>query len=128
MNSELNGWRRDAAGIVEELFAASAREHWDALLELRGLILSGADWDRALDVFLELRGALEVDSYLPMYRLRNLLAESLRLEAVSGTGAWSLRTLLRRRHKSLESVCREVSRWTFEHKQDTVNLRVVEVL
>lgn len=125
--NSMPGWRRDAARIVEELFVVSCREHWDALLELRGLILDGSDWARALDVFLDLRRELEADSYLPMYRLRNLLSGSLRLESSCGPESWPLRSLLRQRYRSLESVCREVNRVTFEHSEEVADWRVVEV-
>jgi hypothetical protein len=74
------GWRRSAAAIVEELFPAVHRCHWDALLDLRGLLLSGNDWTQALALFAECRAELELDHYLPFYRLRQLLVASLRVE------------------------------------------------
>lgn len=73
-------WRRRAARVVEELFGATGREHWDDLLELRELVLTGSDWTAVLDHFLICRRRLEHDHYLPFYRLRRLLEGHLRLE------------------------------------------------
>jgi hypothetical protein len=105
-------WRRDAARIVEELFPVVSPDYWNELLDLRGLLLSGTDWPQALDLFLECRRHLEEDHYLPFYRLRMLLTGSLRLE--SG----DLGRLLRRKHRSLESLKRAMNRERFEHAQE----------
>ena len=78
-----SGWRAQAAEIVEGLFGVSDSRHWDCLLDLRGLLLAGSDWDRAMDVLLECRERLECDHYLLFYRLRRLVGSSLRLEGVA---------------------------------------------
>ncbi len=122
-------WRNDAAHIVEELFPVTKQEYWDDLLELRGLLRSGENWDRALDVFLECRHRMEADHYLPFYRLRTLLTGSLCLEA--GTNpVGSLQELLKRRHGSLESVRKSIQRDLFENLDERPidRLRVVEAL
>jgi len=123
-------WRRDAARIVEELFHATPSSSWDSLLELRQLLLSGSDWARALDVFLSCREHLEADHYLPFYRLRRLLAASLRLEAgLSGLDTGSMENLLKGRHKSLSDLKRRVRREWFEHSTEVcgkIALHVVE--
>ncbi|MEX1117153.1 MAG: hypothetical protein WEB60_00020 [Terrimicrobiaceae bacterium] len=120
-------WRNDAVRIVEELFPVTRSEHWDDLLELRSLLLSGKNWDRALDVFLDCRDRMEADHYLPFYRLRTLLAGSLRLEAGENP-VGSLQELLKRKHVSLESVRRSIERDLFENLDEMTidDLRVVE--
>lgn len=89
--SQIPGWRLQAARIVEELFARTPREDWDLLLDLRGLILRGGPWAQAIAMFLECRRRLEDDHYLPLYRLRQLLAASL---CLAGEDEGKLRRLL----------------------------------
>lgn len=123
-------WRQDAARIVEELFQSAPPESWDWLLDLRGHLLRGENWARTLDLFLTCREGLEADHYLPFYRLRRLLAASLRLESVNGAAsAESLEALLRSRIRSFADLKRKVHREIFEHSLDQngpVGLRVVE--
>ncbi|MDX2081595.1 MAG: hypothetical protein SFU53_12505 [Terrimicrobiaceae bacterium] len=123
-------WKRDAARIVEELFRVTSPENWDLLLDLRQALLAGEDWARALDLFLHCRVRLESDHYLPFYRLRRLIAASLRLEATSaGLQPSSLGELLKDRHRSLADLKRRVRREWFEHSEEPgghVSLRVVE--
>jgi len=95
------GWRRAAAQIVEQLFEECPRDSWDGLLDLRSLLLSGEDWERALNIFLKCRCRLEADHYLPFYRLRILIAGSLRLESIGGDGGPDLMSVLRKKHLSL---------------------------
>jgi hypothetical protein len=125
-------WREQAARIVEELFPVTATDAWNALLDLRGQLLGGADWNHTLDLFLACRERLESDHYLPFYRLRRLLTASLRLETgvdgVRGETS-SLGELLRRNPRSLADVKRAVRRELFEHSLDLpahVPVRVVE--
>jgi hypothetical protein len=126
-------WRVDAARIVEDLFRVTAAEAWDDLLELRANLLDGTDLNRLLDNFLACRERLEAAHYLPFYRLRRLLAGSLRLEASSSRDqahVASLREALRK-HRSLAEIRRAVTREVFEHVLDAecdapVDLRVVE--
>ena len=51
------------------------------LLDLRAHLLQGDDWEETLDLFLACRERLEAEHYLPFYRLRRLIANSLKLEA-----------------------------------------------
>ena len=81
-------WRTDAARIVEELFRCTPTDSWNMLLDLREHLLGGDDWNETLDLFLSCRERLEAEQYLPFYRLRRLLAESLRLEAGAITRTW----------------------------------------
>jgi hypothetical protein len=122
-------WKNDAARIVEELFPVTDREYWDDLLELRSLLLTGENWGRALDVFLECRYRMEADHYLPFYRLRTLLAGALRLEAGKNS-VGSLQEFLKVKHGSLESLRRSIWRDLFENLNEltTDELKVVEVL
>ena len=125
-------WRHDAVRIVEELFAGAPREDWNLLLDLRGGLLRGDDWESTLDIFLACRERLEEEQYLPFYRLRRLLTESLRLEAGCGNQhEVPLRRVLVRKHRSLADIKRAVSREVFEHDLSTTDglaleLRVVE--
>ena len=125
-------WRHDAARIVEELFRGTPAESWDMLLDLRQHFLDGQDWNKTLNLFLLCRERLEAEQYLPFYRLRRLLAESLRLEASCDHGHLvSLKEVLRHRHRSLDDVTRTVRREIFEHDlrdlpRDAIQLRVVE--
>jgi hypothetical protein len=125
-------WRNDAARIVEDLFRCTPADAWDMLLDLREHLLDGDDWNETLDLFLSCRERLEVEQYLPFYRLRRLLTESLRLEAGrSQAHVASLRQVLRRKHRSLADIRRTVTREIFEHDLrdvagDPIQLRVVE--
>jgi hypothetical protein len=127
-------WRHDAVRIVEELFPGAPSEHWNMLLDLREGLLQGADWNSTLDIFLSCREELEADQYLPFYRLRRLLTESLRLEAGPGKEhVTPLKQVLMRKHRSLAEIKRAVSREVFEHDLSAaagspLDLRVVEVL
>jgi hypothetical protein len=131
-NRGVSSWRNDAARIVEELFRCTPSETWDMLLDLRQHLLAGNNWDKTLDLFLSCRERLEHEHYLPFYRLRRLMAESLRLEAGSGEAhVVSLREVLRRKHRSLADIKRTVSREIFEHDLrdiavGPIELRVVE--
>lgn len=130
--SVAKSWRHDAMRIVEELFPVTPPASWDALLDLRGGLLAGNDWNRVLDGFLACREALEAEHYLPFYRLRRLLTESLRFEAgAAAEHVAPLQRILAGRHRSLEEVRRAVSREWFEHDLSAsaalpVQLRVVE--
>ncbi|MGA7393702.1 MAG: hypothetical protein WBL40_15000 [Terrimicrobiaceae bacterium] len=130
--SEKPSWRNDAARIVEDLFRSTPTETWNMLLDLRQHLLDGNNWDETLDLFLSCRERLEAEHYLPFYRLRRLMAESLRLEAGSGQAhVVTLREVLRRKHRSLAEIKRTVSREIFEHDLrdvavDSIELRVVE--
>jgi hypothetical protein len=131
-NLVVNSWRNDAARIVEDLFRCAPTESWNMLLDLRQRFLDGNDWDETLDLFLSCRERLEAEHYLPFYRLRRLLAESLRLEAGSSQShVVSLKEVLRRKHRSFADIKRTVSREIFEHDLrdmavDQLQLRVVE--
>ena len=98
-------WRTQAAAVIEELFANTPPARWDMLLDLRSAILRGEDWEHALDLFLSCKARMEADNYLPFYRLRRLLAASLRFESggfgVDGQDTPSLATVLRQPHRSL---------------------------
>lgn len=125
-------WRQDAVRIVEELFAGTPKDSWNLLLDLRDGLKSGEKWDWTLDVFLCCRERLEAEHYLPFYRLRRLLTESLRLEAArGGEHVASLKQVLVRQHRSLADIRRALSRELFEHDLTApaghaVELRVVE--
>ena len=122
-------WKQDAAAIVEELFRVTPANRWDMLLDLRQHLLAGQDWNQTLDIFLACREGLEAEHYLPFYRLRRLLTESLRLE--TGSGETSLKQILWQKHRSLADVSRAVTRELFEHDLTAsvdrpLELRVVE--
>jgi hypothetical protein len=125
-------WRNDAAQIVEDLFPCTSPKVWDLLLDLRMHLLEGDDWNETLDLFLSCRESLEAEHYLPFYRLRRLLAESLRLEAGRDQAhVATLREVLRRKHRSFADIERTVTREIFEHDlrdsgKNPVQLRVVE--
>lgn len=101
-------------------------------MDLRERLLDGEDWNETLDLFLSCRERLESEQYLPFYRLRRLLAESLRLEAGRNQAhVASLREVLRRKHRSLADIKRTVTREIFEHDlgelaADLIQLRVIE--
>jgi hypothetical protein len=125
-------WRTDAARIVEDLFRWTPSDAWDMLLDLREHLLRGDDWEKTLDLFLACRERLEAEHYLPFYRLRRLMANSLRLEAgTSQAHVVPLREILRRKHRSLDDIKRRLRREIFEHDLrhggiDRIPLRVVE--
>lgn len=122
------GWRDQAARIVEEMFSVTDTGTWDALLDLRGELLRGRDWNHTLDLFLACRERLEADHYLPFFRLRRLLTASLRLE-VGVPGACSLAEALHHRPRSLADLKRTLRRDLFEHSLEIpahVPVRVVE--
>ena len=129
--SARKSWRNDAARIVEDLFRCTPADTWNMLLDLREHLLDGDDWNETLDLFLSCRERLESEQYLPFYRLRRLLAESLRLEAGRNQAhVASLREVLRRKHRSLADIKRTVTREIFEHDLgvagDPIQLCVVE--
>jgi hypothetical protein len=110
-------WRRAAAAIVEELFPSTDPCEWNALLDLRTALLMGNDWSETLDLFLAARVRLEAANYLPFYRLRRLLAGSLRLEVYRLGGSSSvapLANILSRPHPSLEHIKKTLDREEFE--------------
>lgn len=126
----MKSWRHDAVRIVEELFRQTAPDSWDMLLDLRQLLVEGSDWNRMLDVFLACRRRLETAHYLPFYRLRTLLTNSLALEA-GAAAVLPLRAILRRKHRSLAEIRRHLTRDLFEHDlrveaDAAVDVRVVE--
>jgi hypothetical protein len=124
----VSSWRNDAARIVEDLFRCTPTETWNMLLDLRRRLLDGDNWDETLDLFLCCRERLEAENYLPFYRLRRLIAESLRLEAGSGEAhVVSLREVLRRKHRSLADIKRTVSREIFEHDLRDVAVHPIEL-
>jgi hypothetical protein len=125
-------WRTDAARIVEDLFRCTSSDAWDMLLDLREHLMQGDDWEATLDLFLACRERLEAEHYLPFYRLRRLIASSLKLEAgASQAQVAPLREILRRKHRSLADIKRTLRREIFEHDLrqagiDRIPLRVVE--
>lgn len=131
-SSAQKSWRHDAVRIVEELFSGSPKDSWDLLLDLREGLKRGENWERTLDVFLCCRERLEAEHYLPFYRLRRLLTESLRLEAGrGGEHVAPLKQVLVCKHRSLADIRRAISRELFEHDLTAsaghaVELRVVE--
>jgi hypothetical protein len=126
--NHVSSWRNDAARIVEDLFRCTPTETWNMLLDLRRRLLDGDNWDETLDLFLCCRERLEAENYLPFYRLRRLIAESLRLEAGSGEAhVVSLREVLRRKHRSLADIKRTVSREIFEHDLRDVAVHPIEL-
>jgi hypothetical protein len=131
-SSSQKSWRTDAASIVEDLFRCTRPDAWDMLLDLREHLLQGDDWEETLDLFLACRERLEAEHYLPFYRLRRLIANSLSLEAgASQAHVAPLREILRRKHRSLADIKRTLRREIFEHDLcqggiDRIPLRVVE--
>ena len=131
-SSSQKSWRTDAASIVEDLFRCTRPDAWDMLLDLREHLLQGDDWEETLDLFLACRQSLEAEHYLPFYRLRRLIANSLSLEAgASQPHVAPLREILRRKHRSLDDIKRTLRREIFEHDLrqsglDRIPLRVVE--
>jgi hypothetical protein len=131
-SSTQKSWRTDATRIIEDLFHCTPSEAWDMLLDLREHLLQGDDWEETLDLFLACRERLEAEHYLPFYRLRRLIANSLSLEAgTSQAHVAPLREILRRKHRSLDDIKRRLRREIFEHDLrqsgiDRIPLRVVE--
>ncbi len=80
MKTETRTWRWAAAEIVDELFLLAPEHEWDLLLDLRIELLKNSDLRVVLDLFVACRERLEANFYLPLYRLRRLLAAHLRLE------------------------------------------------
>ncbi len=119
-------WRQDALAIIERLFAETAPARWDDLLDLRGAILSGADWTRTLDLFQLCRDRLEADHYLPFYRLRRLLATSLRLEIILADGRRHPVSAHYLRHNSLRTFRAALRRDAFEHDLDSTDHSPIE--
>jgi len=127
-------WRLVAARIVEELFPATNPESWDLLLDLREHLLANDRWEETLDCFLACRERLEADHYLPFFRLRKLLAGSLRLEVRIEEKEPLVQCLakqFRTRHRSLADLRRALGRECFEHflelpTPDGVRLAVLE--
>ncbi len=112
------GWRTEAARIVEELFSQTPSSQWDLLLELRSGLLTGQNWEKVLECFLHCRLLMEMDHYLPFYRLRKLLTNGLKLEAGRLNRPNLLDQLLRRKHRSLDTIRRALHREHFEHFTD----------
>jgi len=113
-----SSWRTVAVRIVDELFRKTSSEDWDKLLDLRQSLLGQGSLEHLLDQFLVCREALEADHYLPFYRLRRLLSESLELEASGEDSHGSpkdLRELLARKHRSFAELKRRIHRDYFEH-------------
>jgi hypothetical protein len=127
----LPSWRGQAAAIVQELFAVTSPEAWDLLLDLRRHLLGSVDCGEILDAFLACRERLEADHYLPFYRMRRLLAASLRLEfGIEGAGGKvrPLRELLQGGHRSMAEIRRAVRRDAFEHMLEAPeSVRLVEL-
>jgi len=99
-------WRLTASKVVEELFGVTKENAWDDLLDLRGLLVQGSDWEEILECFLACRRKLEEDHYLPFYRLRKILAAHLQLEH----DGVSLESLLRQRDFSFRKWQRKALR------------------
>jgi hypothetical protein len=124
-------WREQAARVVEELFPVTPADAWNGLLDLRGELLRGADWNHTLDLFLACRERLEADHYLPFYRLRRLLTASLQLDTgTGGAQTASLAEVLHRNPRSLADIKRAVHREYFEHSVELpagpLPVRVIE--
>lgn len=126
-------WRRQAARVVVELFAVTPSQVWDDLMELRGRLLGGGDWEGVLDSFLVCRQRLEQDHYVPFYRLRRLLEAHLRLETRGVTGL-EVRTnrLALWRHRGMDDLRRRAALDHWEHQAeepvpDGVRVEVVEL-
>lgn len=123
-------WRDDALAIIDALFPVTISSVWDDLLELRQALVAGKDWDRVLDSFLVCRKQLELDHYLPFFRLRRLLSSSLRLEA--GVNSFTaadpdLALLLTRQPRSLDDITRSLRRELFEHDLDLGDLNALQL-
>jgi len=114
-------WREVAVRLVDELFREVPSDHWDLLLDLRQSLLGEGSLEHLLDQFLACRESMESDHYLPFYRLRRLISESLELEASDSTihaSPKDLRELLARKHRSFSELERSLRRDWFEHATD----------
>jgi hypothetical protein len=99
-------------------------------LDLRVAMIEGVRWDRVLNLFLVCRERLELDHYLPFFRLRRLLATSLQLEAGSSPELSSnpdLALMLARQPRSLADIKRSIRREWFEHDLDLDDPKLVKV-
>lgn len=93
MTSETpKGWRDGAVRLIEELFPVTSECYWDQLLDLRSSFLADTDGNELIREFLRCKGKLELDHFLPFYRLRRILAAHLSLEGMQRN---ELRCLLR---------------------------------
>jgi hypothetical protein len=123
-------WKFDAIQIIDALFPVCPTEAWDDLLDLRVAMIEGVRWDRVLNLFLVCRERLELDHYLPFFRLRRLLATSLQLEAGSSPELSSnpdLALMLARQPRSLADIKRSIRREWFEHDLDLDDPKLVKV-
>ncbi|MFY8215407.1 MAG: hypothetical protein ACOVMP_02255 [Chthoniobacterales bacterium] len=123
-------WKGDAIQIIDALFPVCPTECWNDLLDLRVVMAEGERWDRVLNLFLVCRERLELDHYLPFFRLRRLLATSLQLEAGSTPEQSSnpdLALLLARSPRSLADIKRSIRRDWFEHDLELEDPRLVKV-
>jgi hypothetical protein len=124
---EAKSWRHQAARIVEELFPALPPESYDMLIDLRQSLLGNADLRRVIDLFLACRMGYEAEAYLPFYRLRVLLAASLRLQGrglFEGLPLPPVEALLRKRHASFAEWKKQLEREWFEQGLDSMDLRI----
>lgn len=127
-------WRDDALRIIDALFPVTSVDAWDDLLDLRCELIAGDQWGKVLDLFLVCRDRLELDHYLPFFRLRRLLSNSLQLEAGLNSQSASnpdLACLLARQPRCLADIQRSIQRDWFEHDLDlgdpeSIQVQVVE--
>jgi len=125
-----HNWKSDAIQIIDALFPVSPTENWNDLLDLRVAMVEGVRWDRVLNLFLVCRERLELDHYLPFFRLRRLLATSLQLEAGSSPELSSnpdLALMLARQPRSLADIKRSIRREWFEHDLELGDPKLVKV-
>lgn len=123
-------WRNDAVAIVDALFPVCPTDTWDLLLDLRVELLAPSCWERVLDLFLICRERLELDHYLPFYRLRRLISNSLRLECGVANVAprpSDLAALLALQPRSLAEIKRTIRREWFEHDVNLADPQSVKV-
>ncbi len=78
----LDGWRESAVRVVEELFPVTAQNEWDRLLDLRKTLRSESCGTKLIREFLKCRLELELDHFLPFYRLRRIISAHLKLEGL----------------------------------------------
>ncbi|MGF1655379.1 MAG: hypothetical protein ACFCU3_00205 [Verrucomicrobiales bacterium] len=120
--SSAPAWRAEATKIVEQLMTQCDSEHYDLLLELRGLLNKGRDWNTFISVFLMARHRMEAKHYLLFYRLRRLVVASLKLEVKTGRplpgGIFRLEALLLPNPRDLKDLSSQLSREMFEHHLD----------
>lgn len=123
-------WRSDAVRIIDELFPVTMTTTWNDLLDLRSALIEAKNWNRVLNLFLTCREKLELDHYLPFFRLRRLLSTSLKLQAGSPTSLPrdpDLAAILVRQPRSLADIKRSIRRDWFEHDLDLSDPRSVRV-